>query len=501
MSSAFTTTTRSLLGNPASLDKAASGTQRVPGVSEKVILKPGHEPAILLPPTVVPAGARGPVLTEIEVIAKQDHTARETFIPITKTALIDRLTHQDAWAPGKAKEARKFFQYLDYWRRQTYSAGLRDVERSYEAFNPDSDLLTTRAFSAPDRAKMQANVVTHVKRLLKQANYVQVDPKELNLLAKGSHYGLELQVDLEAFDELLVYYRGRSSRKEQRREVRKFYRKVEFEVPIFRRLFVLFKLKPAEQRVGELMRNNDWSRGEAERHVKKMRSLLSDQIRSDNIYMKLFKNMPRSDIEMIFPNTRVAFRRFDKIKLGLTSGGSVGMGLFGAAGKIALAASNPVAAIGAVAGLGGIALRQGVNFMNQRQRYMVVMAQNLYFHAMADNRSAMIKLADRAAEEDFKEEMLLYCVLAKTPTRREHLMDVDRGIENYLRKTFEIHVDFDLSEALGRLIDDGLVSEDQTGSLTVLDPAEAASHIDAKWDVFLDNLFEDDTSLGVEVDD
>ena len=113
----------------------------------------------------------------------------------------------------------------------------------------------------------------------------------------------------------------------------------------------------------------------------------------------------------------------------------------------------------------------------------------------------MIKLADRAAEEDFKEEMLLYCVLAKTPTRREHLNDVDRGIENYLKKTFEIHVDFDLSEALGRLIDDGLVSEDQTGLLIVLKPTEAASHIDAKWDVFLDNLFEDDTSLGVEVDD
>jgi Protein of unknown function (DUF3754) len=469
MSSASTTTTRSLLGNQAAQDKAASDTQRVAGVSEKVVHKPGHEPAILLPPTLVPAGATDPVLTNIEIIAKRDHTARETFIPITKTALIDRLTHEDAWAPGMAKEARKFFQYLDYWRRQTYSASLRDVDKSYEAFNPDSDLLTTRAFSTNERAKMQANVVAHVKGLLKQANYVQVDPRDLDLLAKGSHYGLELQVDLEAFDELLVYYRGRSSKKEQRREVRKFYRKVEFEVPIFRRLFVLFKLKPVEQRIGELMRKHDWSRGEAERHVKKMRSLLSAEIRSDNIYMKLFKNMPRSDIEMIFPNTRVAFRRFDKIKLGLTGGGSVGMGLFGAAGKIALAASNPVAAIGAVAGLGGIALRQGVNFMNQRQRYMVV--------------------------------MLLYCVLAKTPTRREHLEEVDRGIENYLKKTFEIDVDFDLSEALGRLVEDGLVSEDQTGLLTVLKPNEAASHIDAKWDVFLDNLLDDDTSLGVEVDD
>ncbi len=472
-----------------------------PEGAAKVVQKPGQEAAVLSAPTVIPAGTDGPDLPKIDIVARHSAAVRETFIPITKTALIDRLTHADAWPPGQAKAARKFLQYLDHWRRQCYSAGLRDVDRSYEAFNPDSDLLTTRAFSASDRARMQSNVIAHMKGLLKQANYVQVAPEDLDLLAKGSHYGLELQVDLKAFDELLVYYRGRSTKKEERREIRKFYRKIEFEVPIFRRMFVLFKLKPVEQRIVELMREHKWSRKEAERHVKRMRSILSAQISSDNIYMKLFKNMPRSDIEMIFPNTRVAFRRMDKIKLGVTGGGSVGMGMFGAVGKLALAASNPVAAIGAIAGLGGIALRQGVNFMNQRQRYMVVMAQNLYFHAMADNRSAMIKLADRAAEEDFKEEMLLYCVLAKTPTRRDQLDDVDRGIENYLKNTFEIDVDFDLQEALGRLIDDGLAADGPDGFLQVLPPAEAALHIDAKWDVFLDNLMDDDTSLGVEVDD
>ena len=456
--------------------------------------------AVIPAPIIVPAGPEVADLPEIELIARHSDSTRETFIPISKTALIDRLTHSDAWAPGEAIAARKFFQYLDYWRRQSYSAGLRTVDKSYEAFNPDSDLLATRAFSPADRSKMQANIVDHVKSLLKQANYTQVEPKDMDLLAKGSHYGLELKVDLEAFDELLVYYRGRSSRTDQRRDARKFYRKVEFEVPIFRRLFVLFKLKPVEQRVTELMRANDWTRKEAERHVAKLRSLLSAQISSDNVYMKLFKNMPRSDIEMIFPNTRVAFRRFDKIKLGLTSGGSVGMGLFGAAGKIALAASNPIAAVGAMAGLGGIAVRQGVNFMNQRQRYMVVMAQNLYFHAMADNRSAMIKLADRAAEEDFKEEMLLYSVLAKTPTYRHQLADVDRGIEQYLKKSFEIEVDFDVQEALGRLKTDGIVTEQPDGLLSVLSPARASAHIDAKWDVFLDQLANDDASLGIEVE-
>jgi Protein of unknown function (DUF3754) len=466
----------------------------------RVVVKRGGEVASLPQPVVEPANTDMADAAGIDLTARHSDDVRETFIPVTKAALLDRLTHEGAWAPGQAKDARKFFQYLDYWRRQTYSAGLRDIDKAYEAFNPDSDLLTTRAFSQGERRQMQNRVVEHVKRLLKQANYVQVKPEELNLLGKGSHYGLELKVDLDAFEELLVFYRGRSNRKEERREIRKFYRKVEFEVPIFRRLFVLFKLKPLEVRVQEVMRKESLPRREAEKQIKKLRAMLPAQVKSDNIYMKLFKNMPRSDVEMIFPNTKVNFRMFDKVKLGVTGGAGLGMGVFGAAGKIALAASNPIAAMGAVAGLGGIAVRQGVNFMNQRQRYMVVMAQNLYFHAMADNRSAMIKLADRAAEEDVKEEMLLYSIIAKAPVHRDELQAVDQGIERYLKKAFDIDVDFDLGDALERLLADGLVAEAKDGMLTAMPPADGARFIDAKWDVFLDNLLDDDVTLGVEVD-
>ena len=68
-------------------------------------------------------------------------------------------------------------------------------------------------------------------------------------------------------------------------------------------------------------------------------------------------------------------------------------------------------------------MRQATNFINQRNRYMVVMARNLYFHAMADNRGVMTLLADRAAEEDIKEEMLLYSVLAK---ERINIRDLKR---------------------------------------------------------------------------
>jgi hypothetical protein len=137
--------------------------------------------------------------------------------------------------------------------------------------------------------------------------------------------------------------------------------------------------------------------------------------------------------------------------------------------------------------------------MNQRNRYMVTMAQNLYFHALADNRGVTTLLASRAAEEDIKEEMLLYSVMAKERVTRRDLGDVDRAIEQYLLNTFNVPVNFDLEDALSRLMADGVVTE-QDGIFRTLAPAAAAQHIDVKWDKYLDELPDQTREEGVEFD-
>ena len=376
--------------------------------------------------------------------------------------------------------------------------------RAYEPFDPDSDLLITRQYTTDEKRRLQKRAVSEIKRTLERANYVALDPKSVEvILTKDSHYGLDLHVDMGVFEECLLYYRGASKKRDTRTNYRKFLRKEEFDVPIYRRLVLLFKLKPFAVRVKEVMAEKNISEKEATKIVTRMRGSLPTEVKEGNIYIKMFKNIPRNDLEMVFPNTRVRFRLLDKIKLGVTGGGAVGMGLVGTAGKLAaggLTAANPVALLGAFAGLGGIAFRQGVNFMNQKQRYMVVMAQNLYFHAMADNRGVMIKLSECGADEDVKEEILLYSVLAKEPAKRSDLELIDAAIEKYLRTTFDIQVDFELPDALDRLIADGIVREDADGTLHTLPPLEAARHLDAKWDRFLDDLPDGATQEGLELD-
>jgi hypothetical protein len=55
-------------------------------------------------------------------------------------------------------------------------------------------------------------------------------------------------------------------------------------------------------------------------------------------------------------------------------------------------------------------------------------------------------------------------------------------------QTFGIRVDFDVSDALARLKQEGIVTELEDGTLKTLPPQEAALHIDKLWDACLDQL-------------
>ena len=70
----------------------------------------------------------------------------------------------------------------------------------------------TRAFTPNERLVMQKRVVQGMARILEQANYVRIDPSDVELiLTRESAYDLDLFVDLEAFEEVLIFYRGAST--------------------------------------------------------------------------------------------------------------------------------------------------------------------------------------------------------------------------------------------------------------------------------------------------
>lgn len=432
-------------------------------------------------------------VTDGAEVAGQDTTGivgtqaeRETFIPVTRFAILERLTKESAWPTNEAETVKKFFKFLAAWRHQSYAIRLLKLKEAYLPFSPDRDTVRAIQYSPEQKARLQRRLIKLMKCLLQQANYRPISAKALDeIFAEDSSYGLDLEVDLSEFEELLIYSRGATVVHKRRRSWRKCYFGFEpYEVPIYQRLFLLLKLKPEEQRIKEIMRTEKVDKKRATTKLNRLRKMLPEEVKSDHIYLKLFKQIPRADMQMMFPNTKVQFRPLDKIKLGLTAGGGTVASVATTATKI-LVAANPIKAAFALIGLAGVIARQVMKFFNQRNQYMMVLAQNLYFHNLADNRGVLALLSDRAEEEDIKEEMLLYALLAKEPLMVDDLDEARIAIEQYLEQEFGVRVRYDIEDALSRLQADKVVVKTETGLLRALPPAEGCIHIDRMWDDYL----------------
>jgi transcription initiation factor TFIIIB Brf1 subunit/transcription initiation factor TFIIB len=247
----------------------------------------------------------------------------------------------------------------------------------------------------------------------------------------------------------------------------------------------MLKLKPSEVRAAEIMEAQKVDRAKAERIVRKRRRHLPIGVTSAHIYVKVFKSIPQVDLEMLFPNTKIDFKPFDKLKLCVTAGGGTVAGVMGTATKL-LAATNPFTLAAGLAGLSAVIFRQVMNSFNTRNRYMMVLAQNLYFCSLANNRGALTLIADSAEEEDVKEDMLLYAFLVRGKVRRSDLASVKSEIDAFLSDRCQVAVSFDAEDALRRLMEDGLVTEAADGTLVALAPPAAREHLDKRWDRLLD---------------
>lgn len=445
-----------------------------------------------------PSHTESEEVREVEEIAQDPNRPRERFIPVSRQDILERMSRPGLWG-GETAKAKRFFRYLSAWRHISYNERLNRLEALYVPFSPEVDVVVANPVKAEHRDGQRHEFITHMDHLLRHANYTRVDKERLKeLMTKDSVYGLDLIVDLDDYEECLVYWRGATIKTRKKRTLNSLYLKTKDEsFPIYQRLFILIKLKPEATRIAEIMKAKGADHEKAQKIVKNGRKMLPDHITSDCIYVKLFKEIPRADLEMLFPNTRVKFRLRDKLVLGGSAGAGTAATIAGIVTK-ALAMTNPVTMIIPILGLGGVAYRQFSSFVNQRRLYMMVLAQNLYFHSLADNRGALTLLANRAEEEDIKEEVLLYTILAKEAVTRTELGDAKAAIESFLQEEFRVVVDFDIEDALERLVADGIVVAEPGGVLRALSLGEGIRHLDRLWDGYLNPDGEDMTLVAVE---
>jgi len=404
---------------------------------------------------------------------------KEPFIPLSRFALIEQLT--DLADNKFGDDYPHFLQHLAAWRHQYYRIKLQRFKELYLPFSPDRDTLKVLEYTPSELRSMQDELISELSTLLIQANYSRLTVQDIEtIFAAKSAYGLELKVDLSEFEQVLLFSRGSAIEQHERRTLKSlFLKKESYEVPIFQRLFLLLKLKPEATRIKEIMAEHSVEEAKAEKLLKKYRDMLPDKISDDFIYLKTFKQIPQIDLEMLFPNTQVKLKVFDKIKLGVTAGGGTVGSVVGAVTKLA-AAANPLAAGGILLGLIGVIFRQVKKFFTQKNKYMMVLAQKLYFHNLANNRGVLTLMTDRAEEEEIKESFLLYHFLA-SETDPQLPETIKANIEQYIENEFGARIDFDIKNPIQALSEDSLLLQHADNRISAINPADALTIVERLW--------------------
>ncbi|MCK5831618.1 MAG: DUF3754 domain-containing protein [Methylococcales bacterium] len=400
----------------------------------------------------------------------------ERFIPISLNKLASDLLSSNLLSTEQKTEFKQFFNsYTSLYHAKSHSQLLR-LKSIYRPFNPDREELITQTTEPDEKLKQLKGELNNV---LEKANFEKLSESDLNeALNKISPLGVKVSVDFNEFSEVALFYRGTAVQTESRRNWKKFqFKKLPYDMQIYRRLFVLLQPKNRKQRIKELIENDKLSRKKAEDKVDDAFKALGISGEDDVVYIKLFKDIPTADLEMLFPNTRIKMRLFDKIKIGVTGGGGAAGGIMATISKFS-AAIEPMSALIAIGGLLGVLWRQIAKIFSQRAKYSAILTKNLYFYSLDNNMGALTYLFDTAEAEECKEALLAYFfLLTDGETDREKL---DKKIEAYIYDQYNIPMDFEIDDGLNKLQKSKLLSKNNA-VLNAVSLVDANNQLKQDW--------------------
>jgi len=364
----------------------------------------------------------------------------ERFIPITLVEIQKEISNLKIINDDLLV---KFTDKLRHYYHKEFYTELLKLKTNYHPFNPDRDTITLKKFSKEELILKEKKLLIDMIPLLNSANYEQLTQNTINeAIKETSPYGVDVSVDFKEFDNLHLFFRGSAIREEKRRTLKSFYLKKEMiQTKIYRRLFLFFK---------QTINNKEL------------------------IYFKLFKDIPQSDLEMLFPNIKVKISLLDKIKLSITGGGGTIAGTITLIGKIAISL-EPIALLSALGAFVAIIGRQITSIFSHRTKYMAKLTKNLYFYNLDNNAGAISYILDMAEDEEVKEVFLAYLFLlnVKKPLSKEEL---DKTIEKFIENTFKVPMNFEIDDALDKLLHLSLVKEDgDTGNFEAIEIEKALS--------------------------
>ncbi|MBX9581708.1 MAG: DUF3754 domain-containing protein [Gemmataceae bacterium] len=400
-----------------------------------------------------------------------EYPDREHFIPVRVADLVEFLCTRSGPADGDKLSAedearfRRFARAVTLHLHAVYLAELRQLKDAYAAFDPDADPKPLARPTGADRAAALGKLFDTFCHLMGRANYTRLSPAEVaEITAGASDWGVDMDIPWDAFDRVEVFVRGRGASRRYRRNWRRWFRTEAVAVPTFARAAVIFKQRPHKR--------------------------LGPDADTADVFLKLFKDIPRQDVEMLLPGGRVKMPLLDRFKLGGSLTSTVGYvlyklstfklgvltgALFGGITAAAVALYAPIALIL------GYGYKTWYSFQVSKQTYSLQLTQSLYYQNLDNNGGVVFRLLDEAEEQETREALLAYFYLWRyagadgwTPA------DLDGYVELDLERQLGVEVDFEIEDALAKLVRAGIVTE-AGGRYAAVPLGAAQDRLDRLW--------------------
>jgi hypothetical protein len=426
---------------------------------------------------------------------------REAFIPFSREELLALCAEEGALDEHQCRVFRQFARILSAYKHYEYHAQVESLKRNFAPFNPDALAEPRKAPDAAERKEMGTKMTAVFRQVLERANYTPITPEELKKAFElDSLIKLNTRVEFDDFQHYLLYARGRKRRTAQ-----------------FPWLLGRIREKEVENldRVVVLLQFKERAHFEArKRHIDTL------HFEPGKTYLYLYKNIPKYDLEVVFPNLQASMNWRDRLLFGVPALAGVGSVIIksqailfliiGAAlfylGQREMAESwdfTPEAAVKLWAGLssfliafGMVAFRQFNSFRTKKLRFQKLITETLFFKNIASNGSVFHAIIDEAEEEETKQMLLVFYHLtaagrAMTPEElddhieqwfeEKHGVEVDFNIDTTLRMLEKVCVESPGNEAAGAHC---LVRRDADGRCHALSLEKACELVDQLWDHF-----------------
>jgi hypothetical protein len=381
--------------------------------------------------------------------------------------------------PADRASFAAFARLLAMLQHQEFYVHIEELKDDWQVLKAWTDGGGSDRPTLGERDAARRRVEAELTDLAREAGFVVVEASDLDR-AFRDHALLKVRmvVDANAIDKRILFRRDTSSRTEQ---VRSWFglrqRSVTF--TDYGMVLVYAAFKDADEIAAPERRRPTFEPGSTS--------------------IKLFRDVPSEDLEMVLPTVKVRMRLIDKMYIGVPAviSGAVVIAtkLFATLVLLLLLLAywtgirhQPVtlnqtavvsAGIGLVA-LGTYFVRQITKFNNRRTVFLKALSDNLFFRCLDNDVGVFHHLLGAAEDTQATTTLLAYHVLrmAEGPLTMQAL---GQRIEEWVAGHFDAPVDLDLFDAVNELRRVSVVTELDDGRLRATGLTEARQGLEQMW--------------------